>query len=428
VLQPIHPLRLRVHDRDGPVADILRLMERASGPGALPHVLEALCREVSTILTSPVISIYVRGYEPDDDVLVMRANVGLPPGAVDRVRLRIGEGITGFAAECLRPVSADAGPHHERYKAVPDIGEEHFPCYLAVPLVQGGQALGVMVLQRPAQEPFDSTQVLLGTALAAPFAHALDLARSGRGAAGSFGRDVILQGEPIAGGTALGAARLLPTMVSVLQGHRPDPDVGRTLDEVCRGLAKTARRVRGRLAPHASVALGALVPLLSDQRLRTRVVQACAEQGVVEGLEGVVHAYARAPYQVGGADAGSAEWLADRAQDVEDLCLLVAARLAGLSLFGQGDALWIGGRLGGVVALEAAARRVSSVVVAQPVDRAGLATGVLEAAQIPVVAHVSGLFEWVRPGDRLLVDGDTGRVHVNPAPRRLARYRGRRRP
>ncbi|MFW6050151.1 MAG: GAF domain-containing protein [Myxococcota bacterium] len=431
MLELIHPVRVQVHDRhDLPVGGILRLIEQAAEPGALGQVLERLCVEVRSILSSPVVSIYVREPSSSGDVLVMRANVGLPGAAVNRVRLTLGEGITGFAAECLRPVSAEVGAEHDRFKPVPGIGEEAFPSFLAVPLVQGGQAVGVMVLQRRADEPFGEAEVVLATALAAPFAHALVSARSRDASARRKSRDVSLAGQPVSAGVAFGRARLLPTIDALLSwdgngepGRRPtEVSIPQAFDTVCRDLARSARRAADRLPPSAAMALGGLVPLLSDQRLREHAVRACAEHGIIRGLDSIVRAYARAPHRLSGDPAGSV-WLAERAQDVEALCILVAARVAGVPLCRAGDVLWVNGRLGGVLGLCAASRRVAGVVVDGPVDGHGLGAALLRNGGVPAVGAVQGLAEWARPGSDLLVDGDGGTVRVHPASHRMARLR-----
>jgi phosphotransferase system, enzyme I, PtsP len=445
VLELIQSPRVRVHEHlEGGLGGVLRLIERVASSAVTEQELGALCEEVSALMQAPVVSVYVRGTGSESDVLCMRANVGLPEGVAGTVRLRVGEGITGFAAECLRPVSVDAGPAHDRYKPVPGIGEEAFPCYLAVPLVQGGQALGVMVLQRSAHEPFDEGQVMLATALAAPFAHALDLARAGRRPV----RDALVVGEGMVEGVAMGRARPLPTMDSLLspsptpagsplalRARTPPPiwpcdlpdgaDVGVALSAVCTDLQRAARKAAPGLPPDAASALAALLTITADQRLREHMGRACAERGARCGLEAVARAYARVPYRAGALDPEAAEWLAERAQDVDDLCLLVAARLAGRPLCRAGEVLWVGGRLGAFLALAALARRASAVVVANPVAMDGLAAKLLESARTPTVAAVPSLFEWARADDRLVVDGGTGHVRVNPAPRRVASLRGR---
>jgi phosphotransferase system enzyme I (PtsP) len=95
-------VRVRVHERgDRRLDGILRLIEEAGRPRPLADVLQTLCSAVADITEADVVSVYVA----EDDALVMRANVGFPREAVGQVRLEAGEGLTGFVAECLRPVS-----------------------------------------------------------------------------------------------------------------------------------------------------------------------------------------------------------------------------------------------------------------------------------------------------------------------------------
>ena len=94
--------------QDPRLAGVLRLVDEASRPRPLAEVLAALCSEVSAILSADVVSLYlreraVRGAPMEcapvrSEELRMAANVGFPAGAVNRVRLRVGEGITGHVA------------------------------------------------------------------------------------------------------------------------------------------------------------------------------------------------------------------------------------------------------------------------------------------------------------------------------------------
>src|ERR1700754_3687823 len=125
-----HPIRVRVHERgDRRLDGIMRLIEEAGRPRPLGAVLRSLCEAIAEIARAPVVSIYVL----EGEHLVLRGNVGFADSAVDNVQLRLGEGLTGFVAECLRPVSVAIGRHDERWKAVPGIGEDKFPSYLGVP-------------------------------------------------------------------------------------------------------------------------------------------------------------------------------------------------------------------------------------------------------------------------------------------------------
>jgi phosphotransferase system, enzyme I, PtsP len=112
----------RVHARGEARLDaMLALAEEASREAPLADVLASLCQSIAALLAVDVCSIYLRETaEPADAVpieqdrrergdLVMRATHGYPRAVVGAVRMRVGEGLTGFAVECLRPVSVAGG-------------------------------------------------------------------------------------------------------------------------------------------------------------------------------------------------------------------------------------------------------------------------------------------------------------------------------
>src|SRR5258706_6868259 len=99
-----------VHARGaGSLDGMLAVTEIASGAALLDDVLGGLAEKIALLLGVDVCSIYLRDEEALDGrrggELVLRATHGLPAEAVGAVRMRVGEGLTGFAVECLRPVS-----------------------------------------------------------------------------------------------------------------------------------------------------------------------------------------------------------------------------------------------------------------------------------------------------------------------------------
>jgi phosphotransferase system enzyme I (PtsP) len=424
------PMKFRVHERgDRRLDGILRLIEEAGRPRPPGEVLATLCAAIAEIARVDLVSVYV--VEEGGRALVLRGNVGFPPGCVGNVRLEEGEGLTGFVAETLRPVSVAVARHDERYKHVPGIGEEEFLSYLAVPLLGRDGAAGVLVLQRKAPRDFAPTEVALAAALGAPVAYALErahareLEREHERGAGSppTTRTARLDGRGLGGGAALGRADVLPALDGIAEprGGRPGHEVALALSGLARELGRAETRVAATLEPRVRRELRALTLLLEDLRLRDRVVAECGSSGVVKGLSAVAREYARAPYRLpGGADAGS--WLAERAVEVEELCLLVAARAAG-RLLPENGCVVISERLTGMLALAAVARRAVAVVVSGSVEECRFGSAIALAAGLPVVADVSALFAWARPGDRVLVDGGTGAVRINPPATVVARFR-----
>src|SRR5688500_13023999 len=95
-------MKFRVHERgDRRLDGILRLIEEAGRPRPPGEVLATLCAAIADIARVDVVSVYVAC----EDGLVLSGNVGFPPGSVGNVRLKAGEGLTGFVSESLRPVS-----------------------------------------------------------------------------------------------------------------------------------------------------------------------------------------------------------------------------------------------------------------------------------------------------------------------------------
>lgn len=424
-------VRVRVFEKgDARTDGILRMIEEAGRPRPLHEVLAGLCRSIAQIGRADVVSVYLRETDPDGDVLVMRANVGFPSGAVGTVRLRPGEGLTGIVAECLRPVTVAVGPDDQRYKHVPGLGEEHYPAYLGVPLLAGGAAAGVLVLQRREARAFPPAEVALATALAAPVVYAIERGRmraveNEADRAAVTTRTARLAGAGVTDGHALGRAELLPSLEEM--GGRglahPGDAVGLAFAAVARELERTRRRVESTLPPDIVRQTRALGWVLEDRVLRDLAIAECARHGVAAGMRLVAREYARAAYRLG-EDGAQSEWHVERAAEIEDLCFLVAARALGVRTINAGSVI-VAERLTGFLALAMISRRAEAAALAGRGPDALLPVGVAIARSsgLPVVAEIAGLFAWTRPGDRLLVESETGVVRVNPPETAVARFK-----
>jgi len=422
-------VEVRVHERDDPrIERILDLIDEAARPRPLAEVLGVLCAEVAAVIEAPVASIYVRE-EEDDASLVMRANVGFPGIAIDQVRLAVGEGITGFAAEVMRPVTVSAAADDEHYKPVPGLGEEQYPIFLALPILVGRRAEAVLVLQRRIGRAFTREEVVLATALATSFAYALERARARReGDADEAPRKAQLGGRALSPGAALGRVETSPTFdglaaLARARGVAEDVDVDVRRLRLEQGLEATARELTRAAEPlpaPARESLAGLFLLWDDQRFRELVeVEAAKELNPAIALRNVARAYARAVYAGNAPDEASTA----RSVEAEAFCLQVAARIVDERILSQGAALLVTDRLPALLVLTAVAHRASAVACSGRLAEDALAIRIARAASLPVVSEVGGLFAWARVGDRVLVDADVGEVRVNPSAPTVARFR-----
>jgi len=370
---PLHAPIVQVHHRGNRGVDgIMRLIELAGHDGPIETTLNAMCHELAAIAEVDIASVYVR----EADRLVMRGNHGFPPTAIGSASLAVGEGITGLVAECMRPVSAAQAAAESSYKYVPGLGEERFPVFAGIPLIGGGEVVGVLVLQR-VSTAFETGEVTLATALGAPVTLAIERRRS------AAIRSARLAGLAHVGGAVLGHAAVVGTTTALAKAPiELDRATGRLRDD----LGRAMRKLEGNDVPAVGAALDRFALALCDQRLRERLVAAADHPS---GLRSVAKDYALAAFRLGtGGDS------ANYASEIEELCVLLGDPR---SL--RTGAIWIADRIGAFIAVAAVARGASALVAGDAVSPAAIA--IARAAKLTTVSDVPGLFGWARPDDLL---------------------------
>jgi len=414
-------------DGDERVQRFHRLHDEGRVYEPLGVVLQRLCSELAAILPADVVSVYLREQSAaDEDLLVMRANYGFTRVAVGNVQLRVGEGITGTAAELGRVVAGEAD--HDRFARVEGLREERFPHFLALPILRHGDVLGVLVLQRAADDLFSPDDVTLASACVGAFALALRGERARRAAAqqarrGEAPRQVRLKGRPLVPGVALGRAELLQALgrVDALSETPQGDEVSEAFGAVARRLGQRVDGLMESVDETLAAELGNVRLLLLDERFRRSAVEETQARGVSAGLSALARRYALAPLQT--ASGPELDWLERRAAEITALCRLVYAELQHRPVVRPGGALLLTEAPGGLLCLDLLGRRPSAVVMADPMARESLGARLLQHAGIPTLASVGGLFAWVREGDPLLIDADEGFLHVHPSPELTARAR-----
>jgi uroporphyrinogen-III synthase len=84
----------------------------------------------------------------EDEELVLRASKTPHPEVVDRLKLRVGQGITGWVAEHREPVSVTQNAAEDpRFRLFNELPEDTYEAFLSVPLLSRGRVVGVINLQ-----------------------------------------------------------------------------------------------------------------------------------------------------------------------------------------------------------------------------------------------------------------------------------------
>jgi FixJ family two-component response regulator len=133
-----------------------KMANRLSAADPLHHVLNEVVEFVAAIVECDSCMIYVL----ENCELVLRASKNPHPEITGRLKMRVGEGITGWVAEHREAVVVTQSAHEDpRFKLFNELPEDRFEAFLSVPLVSGGRLVGVINLQNRAPHQFSKHEV-----------------------------------------------------------------------------------------------------------------------------------------------------------------------------------------------------------------------------------------------------------------------------
>jgi signal transduction protein with GAF and PtsI domain len=117
---------------------------RFAAADPLQTVLNRVVNFVSTVVQCDSCFIYVL----EDDELVLRASKHPHKDIVDRLKLRVGQGITGWVAEHRQPVAVGCHAFEDpRFQVFNELPEDHYEAFLSVPVLCRGRLVAVINLQ-----------------------------------------------------------------------------------------------------------------------------------------------------------------------------------------------------------------------------------------------------------------------------------------
>ena len=131
--------------RDKSDIDVLHeIGSRIAAADPLHTVLNRVVDFVSSVVQCDSCFIYVL----EDDELVLRASKTPHPDVVDRLKLRVGQGITGWVAEHRQPVAVGLHAFEDpRFQVFNELPEDRYEAFLSVPVLCRGRLVGVINLQ-----------------------------------------------------------------------------------------------------------------------------------------------------------------------------------------------------------------------------------------------------------------------------------------
>lgn len=101
-------------------------------------------------------------YILEEDELVLRASKNPHEEIVDRLKLHMGQGITGWVAEHREPVALSQGAAQDpRFQYFNELPEDAFEAFLSVPILSRSRLVGVINLQHRQSHVYSQRQIRL---------------------------------------------------------------------------------------------------------------------------------------------------------------------------------------------------------------------------------------------------------------------------
>lgn len=154
------------------VSELTSLFESKAG---LAGFLQKVVSLVAYHMKAAVCSVYL--FDETTEELVLTANQGLNPDFIGKLRLKLGEGISGTALKELRAILEGRGSLNPHFKYVPDLHEDQYEAFLAMPILHGDRKVGVLVVQDPQPYYFSDNDVRAFRAIAAQLASTIENAK-----------------------------------------------------------------------------------------------------------------------------------------------------------------------------------------------------------------------------------------------------------
>ena len=145
----------RISREPSDVGFLRAIANRLAAAAPLAGVLSEVVEFVTSVVRCDSCFLYVL----EGNELTLRASKNSHPGVVDRLKMRMGQGITGWVAKHRAPVAVAQRAYADpRFRLFNELPEDLFEAFLSVPILCGGQLVGVINLQNRCERRYSERE------------------------------------------------------------------------------------------------------------------------------------------------------------------------------------------------------------------------------------------------------------------------------
>jgi phosphotransferase system enzyme I (PtsP) len=414
-------------DKGGSRALLRGLRTIMAGAGDGQQRLDKVVRLVANDMVAEVCSIYLKR---DERTLELCATEGLKQDAVHSARLRVGQGLVGRIAERAEPLVTDNASSTPGFRYLPETGEEIYNSFVGVPIQRLGEVMGVLVVQNKTRRKYTEDEVEALEIVAMVIS---EMAEAGAflgsdGLVAGPGRrvgPVVFEGPSACDGVAEGVVHLHEPRLVMFDPIAEDVGIERQrLAKAMEALREDVDRLvegngLGASGEHREI-FEAYRMFAYDKGWRRRLDEAIDSGLAAEVAVEKVQSDARARME-----RVADPYLRERLHDLDDLAHRLLRQLVGPDDPNApglpSNAVLIARNIGPGELMEHAGKIVALVL--EEGSLVSHAAIVARALALPMVVQVERITRDANPGDRIVVDGDIGRVDLRPGAAILNAFR-----
>ena len=377
--------------------------------------LDTITHLIADSMGTEVCSIYLFR---DTDTLELCATEGLNRDAVHQTRMKLGEGLVGRVAKSNKIVNTADAPSAKGFRYMPETGEEIYSSFLGIPIQRLGEKLGVLVVQSKLAREFTSDEIYALEVVAMVIAEMTELGAfvgEETGLKALHQQAVMIRGATAQEGAAQGNVWLHEPRVVVTNLVTEDPEAEK---QRLRDCVETLQAHIDTMFDTVQSGDKEQLEVLEAYKMfaNSRGWMRRMETDIDSGLSAEAAVEKEQSSARVRLEQATDAYMRDRLHDLDDL----SNRLLRI-LTGQGketgadmpaDPILIASNIGPAELLDYG-RSLKGIVLEEG-SVGSHATIVARALAIPLVIRAKNITTEALNGDRILVDGDQGIVHLRP--------------
>ena len=420
----------------------LTTLELISGIIANSHNLNETLKSIVLLVKSRVKSEVCSIYLIDDyeEVLILKATIGLNLGAVNKVKVPLSKGLVGETVRSKKPVFAPIAAEHEAYEYIPETGEKKVTSFLGIPLFDRGKVIGVLTVQTKKQHIFSESEIKLIHAIAGQVslvivnAKLLEFINSQKeelqkekDAIDELNRkkrqtkreNIRLYGVPASKGVSVGKAQYFKVKVDLdsitdEKVNNPKQELEKYLSAVEKSkiqLVQLEIDISKVLSEEEGKIFQTHLMILEDTSFHNKIHNEIDEGWNAQtAVKTIIKEYIKAFMQI------EDEYLRERVNDIRDVGNRILSNILNKNsgrLEIPENAIIIAKSLTATDIATIDVKNVKGILL----EKGGAishTTILAKSFGIPVVAGVTDVFSLVKEGEKIAIDGNSGNVYINP--------------